>query len=84
MTNLIDEKINNSANKLVGYYDSDLVIYLMVLHLAGQILPFRSCAKEEIAKRTPVKAITQLRVIQKFTIATTYFFEICTACTFYF
>ncbi|XP_025418417.1 zinc finger MYM-type protein 1-like [Sipha flava] len=72
--NLKNEQIYNSANKLVEYYDSDLSNAL-----AGQILSFRSCFKEEITKRTSVKAITELLVIENPTLATT-FSEICTAC----
>lgn len=74
LINLTDEQIYNSANKLVEYYDSDLSN-----SLAGQILSFRSCFKEEITKRTSVKAITELLVIENPTLATT-FSEICTAC----
>ncbi|XP_050546049.1 uncharacterized protein LOC126908181 [Daktulosphaira vitifoliae] len=74
LINLTDEQIYNSANKLVKYYDSDLSNAL-----AGQILSFRSCFKEEITKRTSVKEITELLVIENPTLATT-FSEICTAC----
>lgn len=74
LINLTDEQIYNSANKLVECYDSDLSNAL-----AGQILSFRSCFKEEITKRTSVKAITELLVIENPTLATT-FSEICTAC----
>lgn len=73
MINLTDEQIYNSAYKLVEYYDSDLSNAL-----AGQILTFRTCFKEEITKRTSVKAITELLVIENPTLATT-FSEICTA-----
>ncbi|KAL4120778.1 hypothetical protein QTP88_013404 [Uroleucon formosanum] len=69
-----NEHIYISANKLVEYYDSDLSNAL-----AGQILSFRSCFKEEITKRTSVKAITELLVIENPILATT-FSEICTAC----
>lgn len=72
--NFTDEQIYNSANKLVEYYDSDLSNAL-----TGQILSFRSCFKEEIKKRTSVKAITELLVIENPTLTTT-FSEICTAC----
>ncbi|KAL4090609.1 hypothetical protein QTP88_025408 [Uroleucon formosanum] len=74
LINLTDEHIYISANKLVEYYDSDLSNAL-----AGQILSFRSCFKEEITKRTSVKAITELLVIENPILATT-FSEICTAC----
>ncbi|KAL4091702.1 hypothetical protein QTP88_026353 [Uroleucon formosanum] len=71
LINLIDEQIYNSANKLVEYYDSDLSNAL-----AGQILLFRSCFKEEITKRTSIK-------VRDPTLATT-FSEICTACMLFF
>ncbi|KAL4084972.1 hypothetical protein QTP88_027831 [Uroleucon formosanum] len=74
LINLTDEHIYISANKLVEYYDSDLSNAL-----AGQILSFRSCFKGEITKRTSVKAITELLVIENPILATT-FSEICTAC----
>lgn len=73
LINLTDEQIYNSANKLVEYYDSDLSNAL-----AGQILSFISCFKEEITKRTSVKAITKLVVMENPTL--TIFSEICTAC----
>jgi hypothetical protein len=46
--------------------------------LAGQILSFRFCFKEEITKRTSVRAITELLVIENYT-STITFSEICTA-----
>jgi len=60
LINLTDEQIYNSANKLVEYYDSDLSNAL-----AGQILSFGSCFKEEITKRTSVKAITELLLFKR-------------------
>ncbi|KAL4085468.1 hypothetical protein QTP88_027326 [Uroleucon formosanum] len=52
LINLTNEQTYNSTNKLVEYYDSDLSNAL-----AGQILLFRSCFKEEITKRISIKVI---------------------------
>ncbi|KAL4085475.1 hypothetical protein QTP88_027333 [Uroleucon formosanum] len=71
LINLRNEQTYNSTNKLVEYYDSDLSNAL-----AGQILLFRSCFKEEITKRISIKVIENPSLAK--------FSEICKACMLFF